>query len=290
MIKSKLSLGDDDLDEKKRRLELKKLATEIAMEDSKAKERLKIKGMIYFNTETGDVRQILEGKPKRLIETLKHVIRDVRHSKLYFEIESHKVKPRFKTWGKAWATNAQQWKIIRLMLPTEKEWDRLCKSLNEESLDGKTGGSGRTGRRDSLTEIVEAKRLAMERFGPDCKRLWERREGVCSKVMSTQEMRYLRERHEAAKSKMMRGKNRRTSFFSCLQDNDKSEEMKVKLQLDRKRRKPRKERSSFSNVSRSSRISISRQSIIDRLGIGNRTLFQCLDPTPFACTHTRLFA
>ena len=292
-MRSRLSTGVDDedvVDAKKRQDELRKLASDIATEDTKIKEEMKIRGMIYFNTASGDVLQVLEGKPLRLVKVLTQIVRDIRHDRLKIEVETYKVKPRFKTWGKAWATTAQQWKIVRLMLPTESDWARLAPSLADDATaaaarsttttgaaaDGKRrlDGQGRDDeagarRRDSLQAVVERKRPIFERLGADCKRVWQRRESICTKLCSNEVMRYFRDLNKGMIGQWLDPKPK-PSLFGCMTGNPAPRPAYYPPGLyDSKgrhkimNRDPRREDSLPSR----SRISIARQSILDRLNI-----------------------
>eukprot|EP00467_Chlorarachnion_reptans_P025511 CAMPEP_0114491146 /NCGR_PEP_ID=MMETSP0109-20121206/2838_1 /TAXON_ID=29199 /ORGANISM="Chlorarachnion reptans, Strain CCCM449" /LENGTH=1009 /DNA_ID=CAMNT_0001667847 /DNA_START=113 /DNA_END=3142 /DNA_ORIENTATION=+ len=279
-VKSTLAT-DTELDQKKhhsRTEEIIKIANEIATEEAKTKVRLKINGMIYFNTESGESVQVLEGKPSRIHDALRHIVRDVRHGSLSFHLEVSKVKRRFEGWGAAWASNTQQWKLVKLMLPSEPEWKRLCANLARD------GGLKLFARRDSLTEAVEAKRYVMEHLGADCHRIWTRRDSMCTAILSPDELRYLKDRHDFAKKKLAGffGNRKRTSvssiMFSCF-DPDVDLEINNPYGVHdphhkkdaKKKNRPgdglgsgRSRRGSTSNPSgRPSRVSVSRSSVLD---------------------------
>jgi len=271
VARSLLNFGDEiDDDPSKHPEEVKKLGQEIAQEEVKTKERLKIRGMIYFNTESAEVLQVMEGKPQRLHEAMKHFVRDVRHKRLHIQIEFQKVKKRYTKWGSVYASSNQQWKLVRLMLPTEDEWKRLVGSIRNGEADS---GDVSFSRRDSLTEAVEAKKLIMEDLGPDCKRIWRRRDSMCTTMLPTQELRYLRQRHDIARTMLQNGqirkgsKGRTGTLFSCFDDPDVIEQLEIKRKRGRgdepRPKNPR--RNSVVSTSRSSRISISRSSILEVL-------------------------
>mmetsp|Transcript_16714 Transcript_16714/g.25149 ORF Transcript_16714/g.25149 Transcript_16714/m.25149 type:complete len:876 (-) Transcript_16714:245-2872(-) len=251
--RTKLAVGvDADVKGSSLTEEIKKMANEIADEESKTKEENKIYGMIYFNTESGECFQVLEGKPNPMHDAIRHILRDIRHSDLHFQIET-KIKRRFRNWGTVYASNTQQWKMVRLMCPNEDEWKRLCANMS-------TAGQMYTASRDSLVEEVEAKRMVMEYLGPDCKRIWRRRDSICSLTMSTQELGYLRHRHEFAKKKLQGELKKKSSVFSCFEDPDIEEKLEVKRMTPRIKNRSRK-----GSQSRPSRLSISRSSILDVL-------------------------
>eukprot|EP00466_Bigelowiella_natans_P000523 jgi/Bigna1/125853/aug1.1_g561 len=151
VTRSKLVLGETIDGKARQNVELNRMAKEIEDEEAKTKVRLKINGMIYFNLEDREVVQVLEGKPIRIHEALKHIVRDVRHDDLIFELEKKKVKKRFKKWGSAWISNTQQWKLVRLMLPTEEEWKRLAANL------ARSAANVSYSRNDSLAIEMEAR-------------------------------------------------------------------------------------------------------------------------------------
>eukprot|EP00954_Amorphochlora_amoebiformis_P011415 893470-Amorphochlora_amoeboformis.AAC.2 len=258
------------------------MADEITAEEAKTKVRLKVRGMIYFNAETAECMQVMEGKPPGIHDSLKHILRDVRHSGLTFQIEAQKIKRRFRNWGSVWAQNTQQWKMVKLMWPTEEEWKRLTASMTVDA------ESLAFSRRDSLVEEVEAKKAVMEYLGADCRRIWRRRDSICSLVMSTQELGYLRQRHEIVThhrqqcrssqnlmkippqaKKMLRGELKQKRTWSCFDDPDVEENLEVTRKAKNSQRPKKKpgEKSRRGSVvtSRSNRVSVSRSSILDVL-------------------------
>ncbi|GAB5358147.1 hypothetical protein AAMO2058_000433900 [Amorphochlora amoebiformis] len=263
IAKTTLVFGDEvDLKGSSHAQEIKTMADEITAEEAKTKVRLKVRGMIYFNAETAECMQVMEGKPPGIHDSLKHILRDVRHSGLTFQIEAQKIKRRFRNWGSVWAQNTQQWKMVKLMWPTEEEWKRLTASMTVDA------ESLAFSRRDSLVEEVEAKKAVMEYLGADCRRIWRRRDSICSLVMSTQELGYLRQRHEIAK-KMLRGELKQKRTWSCFDDPDVEENLEVTRKAKNSQRPKKKpgEKSRRGSVvtSRSNRVSVSRSSILDVL-------------------------
>eukprot|EP00466_Bigelowiella_natans_P019153 jgi/Bigna1/68072/fgenesh1_pg.5_\ len=194
-----------------------RMAEEIALEIFKVHEELNVTGMIYFNISSGEMLQVLEGKPSNLSQALRHVVRDIKQDDLNFQLEKDKVIRRFKKWGMAFATNIQEWKIIRLMIPSEEEWERLRPNLD----DVKNRAKG-VGRRNSLVDLIEAKRPILERFGPDAKRIWKRRGAISTAVLSPAELRFFRQRHEMAKRELQTKAHahKKGGLLACIEDPD----------------------------------------------------------------------
>eukprot|EP00471_Norrisiella_sphaerica_P003871 CAMPEP_0184479124 /NCGR_PEP_ID=MMETSP0113_2-20130426/964_1 /TAXON_ID=91329 /ORGANISM="Norrisiella sphaerica, Strain BC52" /LENGTH=779 /DNA_ID=CAMNT_0026857133 /DNA_START=229 /DNA_END=2568 /DNA_ORIENTATION=+ len=238
-----------------------KMAQDVAVETLRMHSELDVTGMIYFNIPSGEMMQVLEGTPTNLAESLKHVVRDVRQDDLNFHLEKDKVTKRFQKWGMIFAENMHEWKIIRLMIPNEKEWERL-----RVNGDVKSAKSPRT--KDSLADLIEAKRPILERFGPDAKRIWQRRDAISTSVLSPAELRFFRQRYEIARRALKQGgtASKKAGLFTCIEDPDpvfpdkipELEDAKGDIGVDRS--------NLHVSVSGSrSRISVSRSNVIARI-------------------------
>ncbi|GAB5364815.1 hypothetical protein AAMO2058_001002700 [Amorphochlora amoebiformis] len=271
MAHSSLVLNPEEkemVDKKEGRLKVEeiysKMTEEIALKSFRMHESLNITGMMYFNIMSGELMQVLEGKPQDLAEALKHVVRDVRQNRLCFQIESERVTRRYKGWGMISAGTAEEWSIVRLIVPDESEWDRIKYRSEVEENSNVTIAS--TPPHASLVDAIEAKRPILDRFGPDCKRIWRRRKAIATPILSVQEKRYFRERYELTrKAFQARSKAGKTvGLLSCI---DNPEEIKFpdkypkELDISAERKSSRHSEQSNSK----SRISVSRSGIIERL-------------------------
>lgn len=239
--KSMLVLHErDEIVSSPRKLKIcQKMAQDISMQEAKMNERLSIAGTAYFNLQTGEVIQLLEGWPQDLSETLKHTVRDVRQTSLHFQIERGQIQRKFSAWGCVWAATKEEWKIIQLTWPSPADWERLQEEKEEDGVNSDAKASAAAGteakasplkpkrRRSSLMALVESKRYAVEALGPDCRRFWRRREAVCTWTMSSIDRQYFRKRREVARRRQLKGESKRkpksratASLFSCITDQD----------------------------------------------------------------------